>query len=363
MSLWWRSTAIGIVVVSNAVALGISLWSGFGGEDAISLLVGVIFVMVAGLLVLRVPENRVSWVLLVVAWAIALMGFGDVVSGIAIFVLLLPGLGVFLPLWFPTGRRPSPGWRWVEGLAVFGISGFFIGTLLLITSGVDVTADVGCDSVGGCISVAGLLALLVSIPASLASLSFRWRRAQVVERQQLKWFIFAFTIFGVGAWAAFGGFQYSVVANVVFPVGVALVPLSLVMAITRYRLFEIDRIISRTVGYGLLVGLLGAVYAAGAVWLPSRLTGDSPVFVAGSTLTVAALFNPLRRRVLRSIDRRFYRFRFDAERVIEDFSARLRDQTDLTTVTADLVAVVTKTLQTSSIEVWIEAYGASGTTR
>ncbi len=352
-----RCTAVAgvLMVLATAAALAIFGPGTSPLQDQLLFALGLLVILgVAALLVVRVPENRVSWVLLAVSWGIAMLGGSDIWVGVGIFALILPGLGVFLPLWFPTGRPPTETWRTVAWIGAAGIAAFVIGSILIALQGGDLSGTTtDCSTAGGCTQILGLVAILLAVAAAAASLGVRWRRSIGVERQQLKGFLFAMAVFAVGSYAEFGGFQYSIVANVLFPLGLLLIPTALIIAVLRYRLYEIDRIISRTVGYVLVVGLLGVVYAVVAVWLPSRLTGDSPVFVAGATLAVAALFNPLRRRVLRWVDRRFYRSRYDAERVVEEFSGRLRRETDVDRLTEDWVEVVTDTMQPSAIGVWV----------
>jgi hypothetical protein len=141
--------------------------------------------------------------------------------------------------------------------------------------------------------------------------------------------------------------------------GVVAIPAAVAIAVLRYRLYEIDRLVSRTVGYVVVLGVLTAVYVVGAVWLPTRLLGEqTPLFVAASTLTVAGLFGPLRRRVVVWVDRRFYRARYDADRVAEAFSSRLRDEIDMANLTADWVGVVTMTLKPTTIGFWVNETSA-----
>jgi hypothetical protein len=141
--------------------------------------------------------------------------------------------------------------------------------------------------------------------------------------------------------------------------GVVAIPAAVAIAVLRYRLYEIDRLVSRTVGYVVVLGVLTAVYVVGAVWLPTRLLGEqTPLFVAASTLTVAGLFGPLRRRVVVWVDRRFYRARYDADRVAEAFSSRLRDEIDMANLTADWVGVVAMTLKPTTIGVWVNETSA-----
>jgi hypothetical protein len=131
-------------------------------------------------------------------------------------------------------------------------------------------------------------------------------------------------------------------------------PLSIAAAIMRYRLFDLDRLISRTIGYAIVIATLALVYVAGAVWLPAQIIGEqSSAFVAGSTLVVASLLNPVRRRVISRVDQRFNRFRYDAQKVIAEFSERLKDEIDIDQITADSTAVITRTVQPESVRVWI----------
>jgi hypothetical protein len=191
----------------------------------------------------------------------------------------------------------------------------------------------------------------VSFLAALVSLAQRWRRARGNEREQLKWVAFAAGL--------------ALVANIVLQifqlpglglVGVVLVPVGAAVAILRYRLYDIDRIISRTLGYGLLTALLGLVYVAG-VFVFGRLLnpGGKPsgLAVAASTLAVAALFQPARRRVQAAVDRRFNRARYDAARTVAAFSARLRDQIDLDTLSTELLAVVDQTMEPTQVSFWL----------
>jgi hypothetical protein len=186
---------------------------------------------------------------------------------------------------------------------------------------------------------------------ALVSLALRWRRARGNEREQLKWVAFAACL--------------ALVATIVLQIfqlpglglaGVVLVPVGAAVAILRYRLYDIDRIISRTLAYGLLAALLGLVYVAG-VFVFGRLLNPggepSELAVAASTLAVAALFQPARRRVQAAVDRRFNRARYDGARTVAAFSARLRDEIDLDTLSAELVAVVNQTMQPTRVSMWL----------
>jgi hypothetical protein len=198
--------------------------------------------------------------------------------------------------------------------------------------------------------VAGL-AILVGV----WSLAVRFRRARGVERQQLRWLAVAAVPVAVAVAAlatqALTGDQ----VNLGWLAGIclAVLPLAIGAAILRYRLYDLDRIISRTLAYGLLTVLLGGGYAGAVVGLGQLLGRDSSLVVAGATLTVAALFQPARRRIQRLVDRRFNRRRYDAAQTIQAFSTRLRQQVDLDGLTAELLAVVDQTMQPTRVSLWL----------
>jgi hypothetical protein len=143
-------------------------------------------------------------------------------------------------------------------------------------------------------------------------------------------------------------------ANALFAIWVLILVASIALAVLRYRLYDFDRVVSRTASYALLVLILGAVYVVGAVWLPTRIVGEeSPLFVAGTTLAVAALFTPIRRRVMNWVDRRFYRSRYQMELVIHEFSSHLQDQVDPDQMASACVGLITDTLRPTTAGVWV----------
>jgi hypothetical protein len=189
--------------------------------------------------------------------------------------------------------------------------------------------------------------------AAVASVGLRFRRSRGVERQQLKWFTYAAALIAVsfllwGFLLPAGG-----VTDVVFGLTIALVPVAAGIAILRYRLYEIDRLINRTLVYGLLTAVLGGVYAGVVLVLGQLLGQDSSLAVAGATLVAAALFQPARRRIQQAVDRRFNRRRYDAARTVEAFSARLREEIDLEALSAELLAVVNQTMQPTEVWLWL----------
>jgi hypothetical protein len=276
----------------------------------------------------------------------------------------LLGLLPFLVLLFPTGRLLSPRWRpvaWALGLVL----GLYLIARLFAPGPVDPKLP---DNPLGIESAEGLLQLIqtmagVAVPflvlAVLASVVLRFRRSQGEERQQLKWFTFVVAadvvlIPGVGEVAQRAAPMLGEL--VVFPATISLIPIAIGVAVFKYRLYDIDRLINRTLVYGLLTALLIGVYA-GLVFLLGRLldpaTGDSALAVAASTLAVAALFQPARRRVQTVVDRRFNRRKYNAAQTIETFSARLRDQVDLDTLAGELIAVTDETMQPTTVSLWL----------
>jgi len=268
----------------------------------------------------------------------------------------------FVLLLTPTGSLPSPRWRWWARIAAAGP------VLELLSAAIDPQPlypehpEVGnplafstLRPLQVAVGVAGGAIILVSLVVAAVSLVLRYRRAQGTERLQLRWLALA-------AGLAAGLLIAAVVAGLtgregVVPAGlgamVALLPLATGAAILRYRLYDLDRIVSRTLAYGLLTVLLGLGYAAVVLGLGGLLGQDSSLVVAAATLAVAAAFQPARRRVQRLVDRRFNRRRHDAARTIATFSGRLREQVDLDTLTADLLAVTERTVEPTTVSLWL----------
>jgi hypothetical protein len=206
----------------------------------------------------------------------------------------------------------------------------------------------------------GAVVLAVCWLASLAAQALSYRRSSGERRQQLKWLLTGSAIGGVCfavSLTSGGSSGFLHILSIIAIVGGLALPLSIGVAILKYRLFDIDRIISRTLAYAIVTGLLVGVYA-GVVLLATRvLPFSSSVAVAASTLAAAALFNPLRRWVQRAVDRRFNRARYDADRTVAAFAARLAGAVDLDTVQADLAGVVHQALEPAHVSVWISQHG------
>ncbi len=300
-------------------------------------------------------------------------------------LLLQPGwapslvlLGLIFLL-FPDGRPPSPRWRWVlwasAAVGTLWIASAFALTLqaimdhhLRVDSGGNLVAldnDAGNAAWWNAITSVATLVLAVCWLGSLGAQALSYRRSSGERRQQLKWLMAGSAITGICIWVSFTSNSHVGIArvvSVVVTVGWLALPLSMGVAILRYRLFDIDRIISRTLGYALVTGLLVGIYA-GLVLLATHVVSiRTPVAVAASTLVAAALFNPLRRRVQRGVDRRFNRARYDADRTVAAFAARLKDAVDLDTVCGNLASAVQSALEPAHLSVWTKEPGWSSRT-
>jgi hypothetical protein len=266
----------------------------------------------------------------------------------------------FILLLTPTGSPPSPRWRWWATVTVAAAAVAVVSTTLLPFDEPfrAVANPLAVDALAGPLSVLSVLGWLVtglSVPVGAASLVVRFRRARGVERLQLQWLVLAagVTVVAVLVLAALAPTGNEVLLGWASAVCVALLPLATGAAILRYRLYDLDRIISRTLAYGLLTVLLGGAYAGAVLGLGQLLGQGRSLVVAGATLAVAAVFQPARRRVQATVDRRFNRRRYDATQTIAAFSGRLREQVDLDTLTAELLAVVDQTMQPTRTSLWL----------
>lgn len=380
--IWIGVVAVGVVFVmvttARADGLGDPVEFVFG---AVFLLTPLLLTSLAAIIMRRQPGNRIALLLSIVGAAILVASLlapwtpdvapedptlANYVASVVSTVIVLPGL--FFPLFlipyiFPTGRFLSKRWSWpLKAIAILLPITLFVSTFTTEMEG-PFNSWTMSNPIGflppvltQVLMVLWIGLLWTTALGGVVSIVVRYRRSREEVRAQIRWVAFSVGILVVSFILVNTGIAS--VNTGAFAVAQALIvsslPIAITIAITRYRLYEIDRVISRTVGYALLVALLGLIYVAGAVWLPTRLLGDQPpVFTAGSTLAVAALFNPLRHRVIRWVDRRFYRSRFDAEHVMAEFSNRLRDQHDLERLTADSLMVISRTMQPSAVGLWI----------
>jgi len=353
------------------------------GPDALILAGAAVGVMVAR----RQPANPIGWVLLATMGCVALgndasfysvadyrLHHGALPLGwVAVLLqpvwaptIVLLGLAILL---FPDGRPPSRRWRWVLRLYLAAGSVWMAGALTVAANAIighDVRVDAGGNLLtmdpGGsavwwnALEIAFFSVLGVCWLASLAGQVVRWRRSSDERRQQLKWLLFGSVVSVVGLaltlpLSSRSGFL-GVLGTVGFA-GIFALPASIGVAVLKYRLYDIDRIISRTLAYAIVTGLLIGLYAALVLLVTQVLRFHSTVAVAAATLAAAALFNPLRRRVQRAVDRRFNRARYDADRTVALFAARLKETVDMDSVRADLAGVVQQALEPAHVAVWI----------
>ncbi len=278
-------------------------------------------------------------------------------------------LFVYLFLLFPDGRPLSRRWRpllWINGILIATtvvVEAFDPGR---IQGDEPIRNPLGIEAAAGIFAVVAELVFYLTmllVVVSAVSVYLRFRRASGVERQQIKWLAYAASLVGIVAvvgvigellLGGFGWWIFLVLVATLFGI-----PLSVGAAVLRYRLYDIDIVINRTLVYGASTALLAAVYVGSVVLLQGTLralTGqESQLAVVVSTLVVAALFDPLRRRVQAFVDRRFYRSKYDAAKTLEAFNSRLRDETELDTLSSDVIGVVRETMQPEHASLWLRS--------
>jgi hypothetical protein len=366
---------------------------GFGGLVGGALFLA--FPLVGALIASKRPKNAVGWLCLAVGILWMLIGvfdyysyYGAATPGSVPFPVVMAGisdwlwvpaiglLGTYVLLLFPDGRLPSRGWRplaWLSGAVILLLS---VGVMLApgpLGNLAGVRKPFGIE--GAEWLTAGAYALLPLLPlcmlASALSLVLRYRRSGGEERQQIKWIAFSASVVAVlyaiamiasfvfpeESWTTAGSVWWLNLLTYAVISSFTLVPIAVGIAVLKYRLYEIDIIINRALVYGALTVTLVGVYVGTIVLLQGLLRAftaqESPLAIVASTLAVAALFNPLRRRIQGFIDRRFYRSKYDAAKTLEAFSIKLRDETDLDALSDDLVGVVRETMQPAHISLWL----------
>lgn len=369
----------GTIVVLTIAALIMQLIGGL--PDYGETLLPLAFAALGYIVTTRVPSNRIGWLFLAVGLLMSTGQGGDSLFylardrfdaiGVAKVVTVATGwmwfptlsiMATFCLLLFPDGHLPSPRWRVVGWLAGLGIG---LGTVTMFAFSLveldELVANPNGET-GGPPAVEAILAVAMGVTAlavlaCIVSLIFRWRSSSGVPRQQLKWIALGGLVQLLGIAA---NFVDSPVGLFVSEVTTLAVPAAAAIAITRYRLFDIDRILSRTVAYTLLTALLLAVYLVAVTVLTavtSPLTRESPVAAAVATLLAAAAFGPARRRIQSAVDRRFNRAGYDAVRTAEEYRARLRDQLDLTSIGDDLVTTAQAAVQPRHVMLWLRDSG------
>jgi hypothetical protein len=349
----------------------------------------VIAATVGAVLASRRPRHPIGWPLLALALSVTASGVADgyaryglvarpgalpAARWVAVYspATLFMGLACvgFVLLLTPTGSLPSPasGWRWWARVAAAAPAGLLValtvGPGLVIPPYGSAVDPVAVPALAGAVRLTIAVAFVLTVGGLAVgawSLVVRFRHARGIERQQLRWITFAAAVTGVAAAVVLAGMALGATAVLLLAAGVclAILPLATGAAILRYRLYDLDRIISRTLAYGLLTVLLGGGYAAIVLGLGQLLGRRSSLAVAVATLAVAGASQPARRRVQQIVDRRFDRRRYDATHTIQWFSARLRQQIDLDTLTAALLGVIEQTVQPTSVSLWLRPSGSA----
>jgi hypothetical protein len=393
---WLAWSLCGLTILLVGWVIVFSIFYGVLPNQSFTFLVAVVSCALVGTVVTsRRPHNPIGWFFILSATSFAIAeatlrygAYGLVVSPGSLPLahamawpppwMWVPGVVLvllFLPLYFPNGHLLSPKWRPVLWLAVFSsvtlavLWAFMPGA----TSGVPgVTNPLGIEAlhpVAGALAdvVTGVLFLGVFL-GSLASLVVRFWRSRGEERQQMKWLtyatatMFAMILLGMPL-ADSTNSTLLLIVDTLTSLVFAGIPVAVGIAVLKYRLYDIDVVINRTLVYGALTATLLAVYFGGVTLLQGVLRGltgqESTFAVVASTLVIAAQFNPLRYRIQSFIDRRFYRRKYDAAKTLEAFSAKLRDETDLKALENELVAVVQETMQPAHVSLWLRPDTAS----
>jgi hypothetical protein len=359
----------------------------FAGVGGVAFLVlGLTFASVGAVVAVRVPDNRIGWIFCLTGFWSAVQLITWQFADVGLHAHDLPGaeaadvfntiigeataglLGLALIL-FPDGRLPSRRWRpalWtlLGGMFLLAVAGTFRPGRYSqpFASQSNPLGLPGTRGAMNAVDVGGWLLVLAGFALGAAALVVRLRRARGIERQQLKLVLAVGTVAALGAAALMGGWLISPELQASGRTGIAALgfilttfPLAAGVAILRYRLYDIDRLISRTLSYLLLTAVLACVYVGMIVLTTRLLPFSSPVGVAASTLAAAALFNPLRRRLQRLVDRRFNRSRYDADELVAAFGSRLRDAVAPETVRDDLLGTVAGAVEPAHLSLWIRA--------
>jgi hypothetical protein len=392
-ALAWSLLALTLVamIVGHALERATDSLAGSLVEELGLTAAFVAFPVVGALIASRHPRNAVGWLLLGIGLLVAVLvlstsyaRYGLVLhpdrqlpgATLAAWVenwAWLPLVGTIctvLLLLFPTGRPPSRRWR-----PVAWVAGGYISLIMMLSmleerlinehfpgdpDGYNLANPIGIRGLGDVEDM--VLVLVPSLPLILlcaSSLIFRYRNAPSAERQQLKWVAVAAMLLAAGMTVG----DWAQLPDILFPLTLAALPASIGVAMLKYRLYDIDVIINRTLVYGALTAILGLFYFVLVVLLQQLtepITPESDLAIAGSTLAVAALFRPARSRVQSFIDRRFYRRKYDAAKTLDEFTQRLRDEIDLASLTEELLDAVDRTIQPRHGSVWLRAPSASG---
>ena len=406
---WWPAGLAWALWVLTLLSLAATAWFDHlldqaGRPELVQLTAGSGVILVLGavsaatagaILASRRPRHPVGWLLL--AFGLVVQALTSAAEGYARYGLLarpgtlpaasylamlasvtfIPGLGCvgFILLLTPTGSLPSPRWRRWAWIAAAVPAAFTVSWLLGVPAVDPESVLRGAQNPLAIPALESPLVVVAGVTAPVTALSLvvaggslvgRFRRARGVERQQLRWLSFAAALAAPALLVMYAGILTEQLELAGWAVGVflALLPLAISAAIARYRLYDLDRIISRTLAYGLLTLVLGLGYAGVVLGLGRLLPRGSSLVVAAATLAVAAVFQPARRRIQQAVDRRFNRRKYNTAKTIQAFSTRLRDQVDLDTLSSELQAVVHQTMEPTGVSLWLRPSpdGSSGTT-
>jgi hypothetical protein len=384
----------GLTLVGIACAVALASPNHYDLRRLLFLFTEVSAALVGALIASRQPKNPVGWIIIVHALCFTLGEFGRqyAIYGVQTNPGSLPLAGAmaspaywawfpglmamtaFLPLYFPNGRLVSRRWRPVAWLAA--LVAVLVTVLSVVRPGGDETRGVpnplGVDGLDNITSLSTTFEVILPVSwvlvglLSVVSLVVRFRRSQGVERQQIKWFAYAAMFFI--SWAVLAQVLPAnlppLLNEIIFVTILQTVWISIGIAVLRYRLYDVDVVINRTLVYTVLTAVLALIYfggvAASEFVLRPLAGGKSQLAIVASTLAIAALFNPLRRSTQRFIDRRFYRRKYDAVETLAAFSATLRDETDLDRLGGELISVVHETVQPGHVSLWLRSSGGPG---
>ena len=391
----WASVGIGLVSFAFYLVSGLARGVGPAQLDVSFTVAFGMFLPLGAFIAFRRPGNPIGWIMVVIGLAVVVGAATTEYANRALVhepgslpggremafvssLIGIPGVSMisFLMLLFPNGHLLSPRWRWVARLAAANVMFISLAQVTLWPfRGVrllrdEPPADMFLPDV--IFEICWLIVMLSAV-LGLASLVLRFRRSAGVERQQLKWMAYVAALVGSLVFLQFfvldpldvGG-ALPTVGEQVLNLAVAGIPVAAAIAISRYRLYEIDRVINRTLVYGALTAILVGAYVGlvfGLQALLAPVTATSDLAVAASTLAVAGLFRPVRTWVQSFIDRRFYRRRFDAQRTLEDFASELRNEVDLASLSSRLTYVVSDTMQPAHVSLWIRTLDAPEVSR
>lgn len=376
----------GLAAVAAVIILAAHLVSRRGGlyeSSGFTLALGTWAAGLGLLLLLRRPTQRLGWIVASLGATVLLQTLVDVYAAYSVRVHALPGAPALfvldqLPsslllaqitatlLLFPTGALPSARWRWVGWAVVvdtaLALPGRFTGpaafdSLPRLTNPLHLHAPV-FSALASAANIASIVLLLLAV----SSVVVRWRHGDTATHDQIKWLVAAAGIWPVVIAVLLltpTSFSNSRWGEFLFALPIAAMLAAIAIAVLRYRLYEIDRIISRSLSYAVVTGMLVAAYVGCVALCTRALPLSSSVAVAIATLVVASAFNPLRRRVQVAVDRRFNRERYDAARTIDAFAIRLRHEVDPDTVRRDLIGVATATVEPASVSLWAPGRSAS----